>query len=144
MFKNSDAEEQGNGQEQALASKRAGWKVSTSGDGDTAMALFSETDEVHEESDPKEAKRLERKIDLMILPYLAIAYGFFYIDKTTLSYAAIFGIRDDLKLTGTKYNWLSSLFYFGFLIWAFPTNFLMQRLPIGTQCKKTLKSGTKC
>jgi MFS family permease len=46
-------------------------------------------------------------------------------------YAAIFGIKDDLKLVGTQYSWLSSLFYFGFLAWAFPTNFLMQRLPIG-------------
>ncbi|KAK3116393.1 hypothetical protein LTR53_003257 [Teratosphaeriaceae sp. CCFEE 6253] len=49
----------------------------------------------------------------------------------TLSYAAIFGIRDDLKLVGTEYSWLSSIFYFGFLAWALPTNLLMQRLPIG-------------
>lgn len=144
MFKNSNTEEPGNGHEKALPSKRAGWKVSTSGDGDTAMALFFETDEVHEESDPKEAKRLERKIDFMILPYLTVCYAFFYIEKTTLSYAAIFGIRDDLKLTGTKYNWLSSLFYFGFLIWAFPTNFLMQRLPISTLCKQLRYSATNC
>lgn len=54
------------------------------------------------------------------------------ICQTTLSYAAIFGIREDLNLRGTEYNWLSSLFYFGFLAWAFPTNFLLQRLPIGT------------
>ena len=67
----------------------------------------------------------------MILPYLAVCYAFFYIDKTTLSYAAIFGIREDLNLQGTQYSWLSSIFYFGFLAWAFPTNFLMQRLPIG-------------
>lgn len=26
---------------------------------------------------------------------------------------------------------LLGLFYFGFLAWAFPTNFLMQRLPLG-------------
>jgi hypothetical protein len=54
-----------------------------------------------------------------------------YVCQTTLSYAAIFGIRDDLHLVGTEYSWLSSLFYFGFLIWAFPTSFLLQRLPIG-------------
>lgn len=40
-------------------------------------------------------------------------------------------MREDLNLRGTQYNWLSSIFYFGFLAWAFPTNFLMQRLPIG-------------
>ena len=54
----------------------------------------------------------------MILPYLAVCYAFFYIDKTTLSYAAIFGIKDDLHLVGTEYSWLSSIFYFGFLAWA--------------------------
>jgi hypothetical protein len=27
------------------------------------------------------------QIDFMILPYLAVCYAFFYIDKTTLSYA---------------------------------------------------------
>jgi MFS family permease len=53
------------------------------------------------------------------------------IDKTTLSYAAIFGIKEDLHLVGTDYSWLSSLFYFGFMVFAIPTNLLMQKLPIG-------------
>ena len=106
------------------------WKTSQTGDGDTAKALFSEPDEVNGYLDLEE-KRLERKIDLMILPYLAVCYAFFYIDKTTLSYAAIFNIQEDLQLKGTEYSWLSSIFYFGFLAWAIPTNFLMQRLPIG-------------
>ncbi|KAM3075002.1 hypothetical protein ACMFMF_005686 [Clarireedia jacksonii] len=53
-----------------------------------------------------------------------------FIDKTTLSYAAIFGIKDDLDLEGTKYSWLSSIFYFGWLAWAFPTNYLMQKFPV--------------
>ncbi|KIM92856.1 hypothetical protein OIDMADRAFT_46519 [Oidiodendron maius Zn] len=100
-------------------------------DGDTALALFSNPDELHEGISSQDRRRLQRKIDFMILPYLAVCYAFFYIDKTTLSYAAIFGIRSDLKLVGTQYSWLSSIFYFGFLAWAFPTNFLMQRFPIG-------------
>ncbi|KAI0198170.1 putative MFS allantoate transporter [Astrocystis sublimbata] len=100
-------------------------------DVDVAMALFDSPDQINEPIDPAEERKLVRKIDLMILPYLAVCYAFFYIDKTTLSYAAIFGIREDLNLTGADYNWLSSVFYFGFLFWAFPTNFLMQRLPIG-------------
>ncbi|KAL9109084.1 MAG: hypothetical protein Q9227_006175 [Pyrenula ochraceoflavens] len=109
-----------------------GWKFSKrSADGDTALALFADADAADEHFTPEEERKLIWKIDFMILPYLAVCYMFFYIDKTTLSYAAIFGIRDDLHLHGTQYNWLSSLFYFGFLAWAFPTNFLMQRLPIG-------------
>lgn len=95
------------------------WALSThASDGDTALALFSNPDELHEEISPRDKVRLQRKIDFMILPYLAVCYAFFYIDKTTLSYAAIFGIRDDLNLVGTQYSWLSSIFYFGFLAWA--------------------------
>lgn len=102
-------------QHSSLGSK---WKLSKSGDGDTALALFSDPKEVHQILDPKEEARLQRKIDFMILPYLAVCYAFFYIDKTTLSYAAIFGIQTDLNLVGTQYSWLSSIFYFGFLVWA--------------------------
>ncbi|KAK4962226.1 hypothetical protein LTR66_012762, partial [Elasticomyces elasticus] len=111
--------------------QQAKWKVSKAGDGDVAMALFDSPTEIREPIDPEDERRLVRKIDLMILPYLAVCYAFFYIDKTTLSYAAIFGIREDLHLEGTQYSWLSSIFYFGFLAWALPTNFLMQRLPVG-------------
>jgi hypothetical protein len=118
--------------ETAAAPSSQKWKVSRSGDGDVAMSLFSSPADLQNDPiTPEEDARVKRKVDFMILPYLAVCYAFFYIDKTTLSYAAIFGIREDLDLQGTQYSWLSSIFYFGFLAWAFPTNFLMQRLPIG-------------
>lgn len=110
--------------------EKSEWAVKA-GDDDVAMGLFSSPSEVRGPISPMEEKKLIRQIDLMILPYLAVCYAFFYIDKTTLSYAAIFGIRDDLHLVGTQYNWLSSIFYFGFLVWALPTNFMLQRFPVG-------------
>ncbi|KAK1234924.1 hypothetical protein PQX77_001865 [Marasmius sp. AFHP31] len=82
------------------------------------------------ELDPKEVKRIERRVDLLIIPALAVCYMFYYVDKTTLSYAAIFGIKKDLNLGKSEYSWLSSLFYFGWLAWAFPTNLLMQKFPV--------------
>jgi hypothetical protein len=39
-------------------------------------------------------------------PMLTNIDRFFYIDKTTLSYAAIFGIEEDLDLHGAQYSWL--------------------------------------
>ena len=54
---------------------------------DVAMALFDRPEQIHEPRDPVAERKLVRKIDLMILPYLAVCYAFFYIDKTTLSYA---------------------------------------------------------
>lgn len=97
---------------------------------DVAMKLFQDHD-FNMEVDPEEQKQVVRKVDWIIIPMIAVNYVFFYIDKTTLSYAALYGIREDLHLTGSQYSWLSSIFYFGFLAWAFPTNFLMQKLPLG-------------
>ncbi|KAH8795069.1 hypothetical protein F5882DRAFT_459060 [Hyaloscypha sp. PMI_1271] len=66
------------------------WHLSSKArDGDTAPALFSNPDDLHEAISPADERALQWKIDLMILPYLAICYAFFYIYKTTLSYAAI-------------------------------------------------------
>ncbi|KAH8156699.1 hypothetical protein CIB48_g11551 [Xylaria polymorpha] len=79
--------------------------------------------------------KLRRKLDYKILPLLGICYFFYvsswYVDKTTLSYAAIFGIKDDLALNAEDYSWLSSIFYFGWLVWAIPSNLIMQRSPPG-------------
>lgn len=62
---------------------RSKWKSAKSKDGDAAMALFDDPDELHEEIDPEEARKILRKIDFMILPYLAVCYAFFYIDKVS-------------------------------------------------------------
>lgn len=40
-----------------------------------------------------------------------------YLDKTTLSYASVMGIKADIHLVGADYQWLGSIFYIGFLAW---------------------------
>ncbi|VVT51624.1 uncharacterized protein SAPINGB_P003158 [Magnusiomyces paraingens] len=97
---------------------------------DKAARIMHDNEINLEEIDPKEIDRITRKVDMMILPFIFVSYVFFYVDKTTLSYAAIFGITKDLKLTGDKYSWLSSVFYFGFLVWSVPSNYLMLKFPI--------------
>ncbi|MCJ1248776.1 hypothetical protein MMC30_005995 [Trapelia coarctata] len=99
-------------------------------DADEAMKAF----EGHEGEilvlDDATNKRLLRSIDLHLMPLLCIIYGLNFLDKTTLSYASIMGLRTDLNLQGDDYQWLSSLFYFGYLAWEYPTNRLLQRLPL--------------
>ncbi|KAK4702678.1 hypothetical protein P7C70_g3544, partial [Phenoliferia sp. Uapishka_3] len=60
------------------------------------------------EIDPEKERQLRRKIDWIILPLLGICYMFYYVDKTTLGYAAIFGIKKPvtgLGLHGTQYSY---------------------------------------
>lgn len=64
-------------------------------------------------SDPKQHDRLVRKIDLTIVPLLACVYFLQFLDKTTLTYTSVMGIRDDTNLKGQDYSNLSMLFYIG-------------------------------
>lgn len=75
-------------------------------------------------------RRLLMKIDAHILPIMCVVYGLNYLDKTTLSYASIMGLETDLGLTKSNYQWLGSIFYFGYLGFEYPTNRLLQRLPL--------------
>ena len=80
--------------------------------------------------DEKTNRRLLRKIDWNIMPMMCIVYGLNYLDKTTLSYASIMGLEKDLNLTKHDYQWLGSIFYFGYLGFEYPTNRLLQLLPL--------------
>ncbi|KAJ5674981.1 transporter [Penicillium maclennaniae] len=100
-------------------------------DADEAMKAFDELQGEAIELDEATNKRLLRIIDWHMMPIMCCIYGMNYLDKTTLSYASIMGIKKDLNLVKDQYQWLSSLFYFGYLAWEYPTNRLLQRLPLG-------------
>jgi ACS family allantoate permease-like MFS transporter len=71
---------------------------------------------------------------------MCLVYGLNYLDKTTLSYASIMGLRlppsdnklqSGINLKSDQYQWLGSLFYFGYIAWEYPTTRLLQLLPLG-------------
>ncbi|RCK65777.1 Allantoate permease [Candida viswanathii] len=82
------------------------------------------------ELDPKEARRLVRKIDLFLLPVMCLLYCFQFMDKLTTSYASVMGLRDDLHMHGDMYSWTSTAFYLGYLVFEFPASLLLQRFPV--------------
>ncbi|XXG98391.1 hypothetical protein Hte_004714 [Hypoxylon texense] len=89
-----------------------------------ARALTSAT--VDEET----ARKVRRKIDLRILPFLCITYALQFIDKTSLGYSSVYGIIPDNKLQGQDYSWASSIFYFGYLVAEYPGIAVIQRFPV--------------
>ena len=48
-----------------------------------------------------------------------------------LGSSSILGILNDAKLSANQYNWLSSIFYFGYLLAEWPQNLALQRFPVG-------------
>ncbi|KAF7593205.1 hypothetical protein BBP40_011835 [Aspergillus hancockii] len=79
---------------------------------------------------PAEALKIRNKCLWRILPFLCIGYHIMYVDKQTLGNSAVLGIMGDAHLNSNQYNWLSSIFYFGYLLAEWPQNWALQRFPV--------------
>ncbi|CAH0047375.1 unnamed protein product [Clonostachys solani] len=81
----------------------------------------------------EEEKSVLRKIDLALVPLLCWIYALQFADKTSLNYASLMGIREDTNLdpNSQQYSWASSIFYAGYIMWEFPTTYLLRALPLG-------------
>lgn len=90
---------------------------------DEAMKAFEAGDGEPIVLDEATNKRLLRRIDLHIMPLMCIVYGLNYLDKTTLSYANVMGLKKSIHLKGDDYQWLGSMFYFGTTIPIASTSF---------------------
>ncbi|KAK7062699.1 hypothetical protein VNI00_000187 [Paramarasmius palmivorus] len=76
-------------------------------------------------------KQILRKIDRYLLPLMWVAYGVQQADKTGISTQAVFGIREDTGLVGQQFSWLSTIFYLAYMIFEFPSSYMMQRVSVG-------------
>ncbi|KAL4891479.1 major facilitator superfamily domain-containing protein [Aspergillus ambiguus] len=83
------------------------------------------------EATPEQQRRVLWKLDIILIPVMGLCYMMQYMDKLALSQATLFGIREDLGLTGQQYPWASAVFYFGYFAWSWPSSYLIVRLPIG-------------
>lgn len=79
----------------------------------------------------EEEKAVLRRIDTRVLPLILGAYFFQQLDKSSLSYVSIFGIKDDAKLVGLQYSWLGSILYLAQLVMQPLAAFLLVKLPYG-------------
>ncbi|KAM0806808.1 putative Major facilitator superfamily domain-containing protein [Seiridium cardinale] len=88
------------------------------------------------EIDPNgpEARRVLKKIDLHLMPLLMITYMIQFLDKSCVSYAALWGMKEDADLVGAEYSWLTTIFYIGYLVFEFPVGFLIQKFNIARVC----------
>ncbi|EHK50171.1 hypothetical protein TRIATDRAFT_44277 [Trichoderma atroviride IMI 206040] len=74
---------------------------------------------------------LRRKIDRRILVVMISTYFLQAIDKGTMSFASIMGIKDDTHLSGQDYNWLTTCVFITILIVEYPQNYIISKVPIG-------------
>ncbi|KAH7149171.1 allantoate permease [Dactylonectria estremocensis] len=99
------------------------------GDADVALKFRSEVENLS--ITDEQYRRVLRKIDTRLLPLLVVTGFLQYLDKQAIQYAVLYNLRDDLKLVGNQYSWANSIFYFGWLVWQYPSLLMLQRFPVG-------------
>ncbi|KKY14254.1 putative allantoate permease [Diplodia seriata] len=104
-------------------------KVQADAGGDAEVEQYAQ-DTVHLHIDPATNKRLLRKINKRILVVMLGTYFCQALDKGTLGFSSIMGITDDAHLHGNDFSWLGTILYMGVLVGEYPTNFLLQKLPV--------------
>ncbi|EHL02653.1 putative Uncharacterized transporter [Glarea lozoyensis 74030] len=79
---------------------------------------------------PEENSRLKRLIDKRVLSIMVFTYFLQALDKGTMSFTSIMGVKEDLHLVGQQFSWLTTCIYIAILFVEYPTNYMIQRLPI--------------
>ncbi|GME24915.1 putative transporter [Neofusicoccum parvum] len=97
--------------------------------GDAEVDKYAQ-DTAHVQVDAATNKRLFKKINKRILAVMLGTYFCQSLDKGTLGFSSIMGIQDDANLKKNDYSWLGTILYMGVLVGEYPTNLLLQKLPV--------------
>jgi MFS family permease len=71
-------------------------------------------------------QRALRKAAWRLIPLLALAYFFNYLDRTSVGFAAL-TMNKDLGLTATQFGWGAGVMFFGYCMFEVPSNLAMYR-----------------
>ncbi|CAI7618711.1 hypothetical protein PCG10_002805 [Penicillium crustosum] len=72
---------------------------------------------------------LRRKIDRRLMPYMFCCYVLQFLDKVMLNYAAVMGIKKDLKLVGNEFSNVATWVFIAYLIAEVPNVYFLQKVP---------------
>ncbi|KAH7305202.1 major facilitator superfamily domain-containing protein [Stachybotrys elegans] len=73
-------------------------------------------------------KKVLRKMDVRLIPMLALLYLLSFLDRGNIGNAKIEGLQEDLNMTGDEYNWCLTVFFFTYAAFEVPSNLLLKKL----------------
>ncbi|KAF9435582.1 hypothetical protein BGZ76_005956 [Entomortierella beljakovae] len=80
------------------------------------------------ELDPVVIGKLRRKIDLHLIPLIAVLYLCSFLDRVNIGNAKVAGLEHDIALTPSEYNWALSIFFVGYVIFEIPSNIMLKKI----------------
>ncbi|EXJ67576.1 uncharacterized protein A1O5_09589 [Cladophialophora psammophila CBS 110553] len=72
--------------------------------------------------------RLVRRVDLYVLPVLAIIFACSIIDRINIGSARVLGMQEDLQLTGNRYNVILQTLFPAYLLAELPSNYILVKV----------------
>ena len=80
---------------------------------------------IAQERDPAEIRAC-KKAAIRLIPLLALAYFFNYLDRTNVGFASL-TMNDDLGLTASQFGFAAGIFYLGYCIFEVPSNLALYK-----------------
>ncbi|KFA51923.1 hypothetical protein S40293_07045 [Stachybotrys chartarum IBT 40293] len=78
--------------------------------------------------DAEQEKRLIRKLDLRIIPMICWIYLMNFMDRVGIGNARLYGLEEDLGLTGDQYQIAVSILFVTYCLFETPSNLIIKRL----------------
>ncbi|EGX90923.1 MFS transporter, putative [Cordyceps militaris CM01] len=91
------------------------------------LGLSDEEADFYNSVTPEMRQKIIRKVDVRLVPMLAILYLMSHLDRANIGNAKIEGLTTDLKLGNLQYNIILSLFFIPYILLEIPSNILLKR-----------------
>jgi len=73
-------------------------------------------------------KKLLRKLDWALVPWLSFLYLLSFLDRTSIGNAKLYNLEKDLNIKDPQYNLALTVFFFSYSIFEVPSNVFLKRL----------------
>jgi hypothetical protein len=73
-------------------------------------------------------RKLLRKLDLKLIPWLSFLYLISFLDRTNIGNAKVDGLQQDLNMTDSQYNLSLTIFFISYSVFEPLTNILLKKL----------------
>ncbi|KAF8902337.1 MFS general substrate transporter [Gymnopilus junonius] len=73
-------------------------------------------------------RKLLRKLDLALIPWLSFLYLLSFLDRTSVGNAKLYHLEQDLHITDNQYLLALTIFFFSYAIFEVPSNVFLKRL----------------
>lgn len=81
-----------------------------------------------EELDVHAERKLVRKLDLFLIPVVMLLYLLSFLDRVNIGNARLYGMEEDLNLTGNRYQLAVSILFPTYILSELPSNLVLKKL----------------